>query len=91
GLGRDFDDVQVSGTSGTAADVPDVPDDDPVAEAKEAIVRYMGENPKITYEELSKKISLGRKTVQRYIQSLKDARRIRRIGSERSGHWEVVE
>jgi predicted HTH transcriptional regulator len=91
GLGRDLDEGQISGTSGTPACVPDVPDDGPVSMAKEAIIKYMAENPKITYNELSVATSLGRKTVQRHIQSLKDAGLLRRVGSERGGHWEIVE
>ena len=98
GIGRDFDEGQVLGTSepvrgsDNGSDGSDRGSDNGSAEnAKGALLKYMIENPKITYNELAEKLALGRRTVQRHIQSLKDEGQIRRVGSERSGHWEVVE
>jgi ATP-dependent DNA helicase RecG len=58
---------------------------------KKVILDCIAKNPKITYNELAEKMELGRRTVQRHIQILKDEGRLRRIGAERSGHWEVVD
>jgi predicted HTH transcriptional regulator len=82
---------QSSGTSGTPTLVPDVPEDAPAVKAKDAIVECMAENPNVTHDGLSAAISLGRKTVQRHIRSLKDEGQIRRVGSDRAGHWEITE
>ncbi|MDR1609077.1 MAG: winged helix-turn-helix domain-containing protein [Deltaproteobacteria bacterium] len=56
-----------------------------------AILQIIKDEPTITYNLLSEKLSLGRRTVQRHIQKLKADGLLNRIGSERSGHWEIVE
>jgi ATP-dependent DNA helicase RecG len=68
-------------------DVSDVSDD----ETGTLILRYIKDNPNITYNELAQKTVLVRRTVQRHIQNLKKQGCLRRIGSERNGHWEIIE
>ena len=57
----------------------------------EMILRLLKKNPNATYDELARELNLGRRTVQRHIKSLKEAGRLHRIGSERSGQWEVTD
>ena len=48
------------------------------------------ENVKITQKEISAKTGLSTRTVSREIKSLRDSGIIRRIGSDRSGYWEIT-
>lgn len=57
----------------------------------DTILRHIADNPKITYDMLAKEMSLGRRTVQRHIQSLKAEGKLCRVGSERNGYWKLVE
>ena len=51
----------------------------------------MKNNPVITIRELSLSIGLSDRGVKNYIYNLKNQGKIRRIGPDRGGHWEVVE
>ncbi len=60
---------------------------------KRALARHLlsliKENPRTTYNELARATGLNRKTIQRYIRSLKDKGLLRRTGGARGGYWEV--
>jgi len=47
--------------------------------------------PKITYAKLSEKLAINRKSIQRHVQKLKKSGKLKRVGSTRSGHWEIAE
>lgn len=47
-------------------------------------------NPSISAEEISKRISLTKRTVERSIKKLKDKNIIFRIGPDKGGYWKVV-
>jgi ATP-dependent DNA helicase RecG len=87
GLGSVEDNGKSSGTSRTPFNVPD---DDHVAKVKDTIIECISENPYVTYNGLSVVTSLERKTLQSHIQTLKEECRIRRVGSDTSGHWKIV-
>ncbi|MDR2670970.1 MAG: winged helix-turn-helix transcriptional regulator [Oscillospiraceae bacterium] len=55
------------------------------------ILAILAENPKITVRQIVEIFDLSRTTVSRELRSLKQANRIRRVGSDKSGHWHVVE
>lgn len=78
--------VPLSGTSWTVHNVPGVPDNGTAL----LILNSITDEPAITYAQLSEKLSMNRKTIQRHIQKLKDSGKLKRIGSERSGHWEIA-
>jgi fido (protein-threonine AMPylation protein) len=48
------------------------------------------ENPKITADEIKDKLDISISTAKRKIKALKDGGYIERIGSDKSGHWEVL-
>ena len=52
------------------------------------IIKLIKENPKITRTELAKFANKSVKTIQRI---LKENPKIKRVGSPRSGHWEIKE
>ena len=37
-----------------------------------------------------KALGISRSAIQKHVEHLKDAQRIRRIGPDKGGHWEVV-
>ena len=47
-------------------------------------------NPHITYFELAEKVSKSEETIRRNIKSLVDFNLIRRVGSNKNGHWEII-
>ena len=57
----------------------------------EKIINAISEDPGITQNNLAMKTGLSIRTVSREIKELRDAGIIRRIGSDRSGYWEIVE
>lgn len=60
--------------------------DDVLAERITAALR---EEPAITQEELSKKLEIPYRTLQRKMEELQKIGRIERVGGKRYGHWEV--
>ena len=48
-------------------------------------------NPKITFAEMSSATGISRSAIQKHIERLKDAQRLRRVGPDKGGHWEVIE
>jgi ATP-dependent DNA helicase RecG len=51
----------------------------------------MKENPKITILELSEKIILTQRAIKKNIKQLKERDKIKRIGPDKGGYWEVIE
>ncbi len=54
------------------------------------ILNAIAEDPKITQKNLAIKTGLSTRTVSREIKELRDTGVIRRVGSDRSGYWEIV-
>ncbi|MCK9472005.1 MAG: HTH domain-containing protein [Bacilli bacterium] len=48
-------------------------------------------NHYITRKEIAEKLNVSRATVARYIKQLKKMNIITRIGSDKSGYWEIIE
>lgn len=53
-------------------------------------VKMIKANPKITLDELAAAIGKSRRTVARQIKQLQEDGVIRRVGSDKTGHWEVI-
>lgn len=54
------------------------------------LIKKMIENPQITQNELASELGVSRRTVQRMIEKLVSDAKIIRVGSRRSGYWQVV-
>ena len=54
------------------------------------IYDLLREDGKYTYDRLADAVGVTRETVRVSIRSLVDAELIRRVGSDKTGHWEVV-
>lgn len=48
-------------------------------------------HPEADYQTLAQMMKVSEATVKRYIQKLKQLERIKRVGSKKTGHWEVLE
>jgi ATP-dependent DNA helicase RecG len=48
-------------------------------------------DPAAGYATLAERLNVSGATVKRNIQKLKQQNRIRRIGSKKNGHWEIME
>ena len=57
---------------------------------KAAIVSYLRNNPKATYQEIGENFEMKRTTVFNYLNELVEDRIIERIGNNRSGYWKVL-
>lgn len=60
------------------------------AEIKIRIVKALKEDPSCTYGTLSKMFNISRSSVATYLKSLSEAGVVRRVGSDKDGHWEVI-
>lgn len=89
-------DLRVSIDNGTdvTVNVPVKADNVPVnvpVKRKDEIVKMLLANPNLTAEELAATFSVTAKTIKRDFAALKNGGRIKRIGSDKTGHWEVTE
>ena len=72
-------------------DVPiNIPKNDPIKRL-DKIIEIIGENRDITIYELANKLNVADKTIKRDIAKLKEQNRVIRVGSLKSGHWEIKE
>lgn len=59
-------------------------------DAKNQIYEIMKDNSKVTQKELADRLGVSKRTVQRMTESLVREDKVIRVGSKRSGHWEVT-
>ena len=89
-------DLRVSIDSGVdvTANIPvkfkNVPVNVPV-KRKDEIIKKLLFNPNLTAEELATTFSVTAKTIKRDFTALKNEGRIKRVGSDKTGYWEVVQ
>ncbi len=55
------------------------------------ILGEMKKNPLVTLPQIAEKMGVGARYVEKLVSQLKAAGRLRRIGPDKGGHWEVVE
>ena len=55
------------------------------------VLNLIKANPKITRKALAEATVLSESTIARTIRKLRDAGILRRVGSDKAGHWEVEE
>jgi len=64
---------------------------DKVTDNQKKILNLINKNQHITTNELSQKIKISQRKVKENIAKLKDKNIIKRIGSPKTGHWEIIE
>ena len=62
----------------------------PLSDLQMEILELIKENPAISYEALNLKLAKDRTTIMRNIQKMKDAGVLRRVGPNKTGHWEIL-
>jgi len=55
------------------------------------VLKLIKENNNITISELSAKLNVTDKTIKRDISKLKNEHKIQRVGSSKSGYWQVLD
>ena len=53
------------------------------------VIEVLKEQPDISQKALGNHLGVSRRVVQKYINILKEAGRIERVGGKRYGHWEI--
>ena len=56
----------------------------------EKIILLIKENPNVTQKELVKKTGLTRRGIEWNLAKLKQEKIIKRVGSDKAGHWEII-
>jgi len=56
-----------------------------------SLISLVKENPTISYDELAEKLNKGRSTIYSSIVQLRKEKKIKRIGSKKTGFWKVRE
>jgi len=56
----------------------------------ERVLELLAANPRITFEGMVSTLQITRSTIQKHVANLKAAGRLRRIGPDKGGHWEVI-
>lgn len=64
--------------------------DDGIEKEMALIVNEIRKDPAVSIEKISTKLGIPLRTAARRIKSLRDNSRIRRVGPDRGGHWEVL-
>ena len=68
-----------------------VPVNVPVNKTQRKILELLQANNNLTYDNLAVTLNVNRKTIMRNINDLKHKNLIHRIGSDKSGYWEIIE
>ena len=69
---------------------PDVVNDVNITERQKQIITIISSNPQITGIELSKELSVSRRTITEELSVLKEKNILKRSGSNKNGYWEVL-
>ena len=59
-------------------------------DSTDVILEIISQNPSVTRAELCEQVGMASSAVQKHIEKLKTQGKIRRIGGDRGGHWEVL-
>jgi ATP-dependent DNA helicase RecG len=58
--------------------------------SSEKIIRLILDNPSIAAQSIANQMGLTSRTVEKHLSTLKAKGRIRRVGPDKGGHWEVL-
>ena len=54
------------------------------------VIEFIKSNNKISTKEISEILNISKRTILRDIEKLKKQNRLKRVGSEKGGHWEII-
>jgi Fic family protein len=80
----------------TVVDVPvnvsvSVPVKIGLGELSDKILTLVRANPKATAQKMAFALGVTDKTIKRHLKALREQGRIQRVGSDKAGHWEIIE
>lgn len=58
--------------------------------SSEQILKLIKQNKQITAQEMAQEIGISQRAVEKQIKKLKDMNKIRRVGSNKAGSWEII-
>ena len=58
--------------------------------SKEKVIEIIVQNPSVTIPEIAASLDMSIPGIEKIIRSLKEQKRLRRIGPDKGGHWEVI-
>lgn len=58
---------------------------------KEQILSYLKKEPALSAKELATLLNKTSRTVERYLKELREQGRMKRVGSDKTGYWEVTD
>ena len=61
-----------------------------VTEKQKKILEIMAINPHVSMQEIARVVGIAERNIKIHIKKLKDAGRLRRIGPDKGGHWEIL-
>jgi ATP-dependent DNA helicase RecG len=75
--------------SNDAEYAPNHPKNAPISAIQVQIMHLIASDKAMSYDDMAKQLSKDRSTIMRNVQRLKGLGYLRRIGTNRSGHWEI--
>ena len=62
-----------------------------IKQQQDRILFCLGEAPKLSAKELASDLGLSERTLMRRLAELQSSGRLRRVGPDKGGHWEVLD
>ena len=64
---------------------------DKINKTQAKMIEMIRDNPNIIISQFSTKLGLSEPAIKKNLKQLKESRNIQRIGSNKTGYWEVIE
>ena len=68
----------------------EIAQNEPVNEPLKRVLAVIKERPNLSKEKIAEKIGMSRATVTRALAKLVESGAIKRVGSDKTGHWEIL-
>jgi Fic family protein len=68
-----------------------IPLNSDLGELADKILTMLRANPKVTAQKMALALGVSDKTVKRHLKPLREQGRIHRVGSDKAGHWDIIE
>jgi Fic family protein len=86
-----FIDVATESRETILANVPvNVPVNVPANDISDKILIMLRANPKATAQKMALTLGVSDKTIKRHLKVLREQGRLKRVGSDKAGHWEII-
>ena len=57
---------------------------------EKSLINLIKNNNKILLQEIAGQLNISKRTIRRDIEKLKQQNKLKRIGTEKTGHWEII-